>query len=73
MSFPFGSGNNPYAASNGAKKDDVFAKIKPEIEFNFQIKKTIDDVSLFDITTEDELNDTGKKLTANDLFGWMEP
>lgn len=77
MSFSFGggsnpySGKNPYGANNNAPKDDVF--VKPKKEFNFEIKKTIDDISLFDITTENELNDRGRKLTSEDVFGYIEP
>lgn len=70
MSFPFGSGSNPYGAQS-AKKDDVF--VRPKVDFSFEVKKTIDDISLFDITTEDERNDMGRKLTAEDLFGYVEP
>jgi hypothetical protein len=65
MSFPFGGGqNNPYK-SPGAK-DDIF--LKPKVEFEFQIKKTENDISLFDITSIDELNDTGRKLSTDDIF-----
>ncbi len=70
MSLSFNNGGNPFGA-NGAK-DDIFNP-KRKVDFNFEIKKSIDDISLFDITTEDDLNDTGRKLTANDLFGYVEP
>jgi len=66
MSLPFGSGSNPYGAQ-GAKKDDVF-DLKPKVEFEFKIKKTLNDLSLFDLTSEDDLNDRGKKLKSEDIF-----
>lgn len=63
MSFSFGGGKNPYQAGS---KDDFFVKARPE--FSFEVKKTIDDISLFDITTENELNDTGSKFTFGEVF-----
>ena len=69
MSFPFSGGNNPYQ-SKGAQ-DDIF--LKPRIEFEFQFKKTINDISLFDITSLDELNDTGRDLKSDDIFEGIAP
>lgn len=74
MSFSFnGSPNNPYKYNQGQSpaKDEVF--IKPKIEFEFQIKKTENDISLFDITSIDELNDTGRELKINDVWQDIDP
>lgn len=70
MSLSFGGGGNPFGANSA--KDDIF-NLKKKVDFNFEIKKRVEDVSLFDITTEDELNDLGRKLTSEDLFGDIEP
>ena len=69
MSFPFSGGKNPYQ-SKGAQ-DDIF--LKPRVEFEFQFKKTESDISLFDITSVDELNDTGRNLKSDDIFAGVEP
>ncbi len=69
MSFPFNGGQNPYQAKG--TKDDIF--IKPLVEFDFQLKRNAEDITLFDITNEHDLNDTGKKITSDDIFGGVEP
>jgi hypothetical protein len=69
MSFPFSGGQNPYQPKGA--KDDIF--IKPVVEFNFQPKRAAEDITLFDIANEDDLNDTGKKLTSDDIFGGIAP
>ena len=68
MSFPFNGGQNPYQAKGA--QDDIF--IKPLVEFEFQFKKTAEDISLFEIINEHDLNDTGKKITSEDIFGGVE-
>ncbi|MEI8377652.1 MAG: hypothetical protein WCF95_03850 [bacterium] len=68
MSFPFNGGQNSYQPKGA--KDDIF--IKPRIEFEFQVKKTEHDISLFDITNLDELNDTGRDLKSEDIFADVE-
>lgn len=65
MSFSFNDGKNPYQPKSA--QDDIF--IKPRKEFEFQFKKTAEDISLFDITNEDDLNDLGRHLTSDDIFG----
>jgi len=70
MSFPFGGNQNNSYASQGAK-DDIF--LKPKVEFEFQIKKTENDISLFDITSVDELNDRGRQFTSDEIFQDIEP
>lgn len=68
MSFSFGGGNNPYQTG---KRDDFFISTKKD--FNFEVKKTVDDISLFDITTEDELNDTGSLFSFKEVFDEVPP
>jgi len=71
MSFSFGGGKNPY--QSGAK-DEIFVKPKVDIDFgSIKPLKTRDDISLFDITSEEELNDTGKKFTSDEIFGDIDP
>jgi hypothetical protein len=71
MSFSFGGGQNPY--SQGAK-DDVFVKPKVDIDFgSIKPQKTVNDISLFDITSEDDLNDTGRRLTSADFLADVAP
>lgn len=68
MSLNFGGqrgfGNNK---STNSGNEEYF--IGPVSDFNPVVKKTVDDISLFDVITEDELNDTGRKLKTGDLFG----
>ena len=68
MSYPFGNGKNPY--QTGAR-DDFF--VKSGSKFNFEVKKTVDEVSLFDITSENDLNDTGSQLAFKDIFEDVPP
>lgn len=65
-----GTGNQPKSPTGGAK-DDAF--VRRQYNFNYEVKKDPNDVSLFDLTTEDDLNDTGKKFTTHELFGDITP
>lgn len=69
MSLNFGgnSGFNKSSSNKNTGNEDYF--IGPVQDFNPSVKKSADDISLFDIVTEDELNDTGRKLKTGDLFG----
>jgi len=69
MSFQFG-GNNPYQSS--ASNEELFLKKKGQNPFTFNYEQPVREVSLFDIATEADLNDTGRHVTSNDIFGNIE-
>lgn len=69
MSFQF-SGKNPYQSQTS--NEELFLKKKDQNPFSFNYEQQRTEISLFDITTESDLNDIGKHITFNDVLGNIE-
>lgn len=67
MSFQFGGQNKFNKSSQQNGNEDYF--IGKTQDFNPVERKSADDISLFDVISENDLNDTGRKLETSDLFG----